>query len=103
MTITNKKSSIVDLGRISRPRLSEKAVASGKLDKFVFEVDSRSNKVEIRKALESFYGIDIARLNVINLPGKNKRNRYGYFLAKKVKKVVVTLKPGSSKPGILDQ
>lgn len=86
-----------------RPRLSEKAVTANKLDQFVFEVDGKSNKLEIRKALESYYGISIARVNIVNLPGKMKRNRFGEFLAKNVKKAVVTLKPGSSKPGILEQ
>lgn len=86
---------------IVQPRLSEKAVNLDKLNKFVFTVKKNANKIEIRKALERFYGITIAQVNVINVKGKNRN--YGKTSGKTsdFKKAIVTLTKDSKKPEIL--
>ena len=84
-----------------QPRLSEKAVSFDKLNKFVFTVKRNANKPEIKKALEKFYGIRIARVNVVNMQGKTRR--YGRSVGKtsSFKKAIVTLTKDSKKPDIL--
>jgi large subunit ribosomal protein L23 len=83
------------------PRLSEKAVGLDKLNKYVFTVKRNANKPEIRKALEKFYGIQIARVNIVNMKGKVRR--YGRTVGKtsNFKKAIVTLTKDSKKPEIL--
>lgn len=86
---------------VLQPRLSEKAVALDKLNKFVFTVKRGANKLEIRKALEKFYGITIQHVNVVNVKGKVRR--YGRSVGKTsdFKKAIVTLTKNSKRPDIL--
>jgi large subunit ribosomal protein L23 len=84
------------------PRLSEKASALGRLNKYVFKVEGKVNKVELRKALEKAYDIKIARINMISMRGKTRR--YGRTLGKMsdFKKAIVTLTPDSKKINIIE-
>ena len=56
-----------------KPRLSEKANSQQeKLNRYVFKVARKSNKLEIKKAVEEFYGVTVATVNTTVVPGKNK-------------------------------
>jgi large subunit ribosomal protein L23 len=63
---------------------------------YTFEVDPRSNKNEIRDAVESIFGVKVVRVNTMNRQGKRKR--YGYRIGKRkdTKRAVVTLAEGNS-------
>lgn len=84
-----------------RPVLSEKANAlSEKSHRFTFVVDRKANKLEVKKAVESFYGVSVAEVNTVVVPAK-KRTRYtkaGFLSGRKpsYKKAVVTLADGES-------
>jgi large subunit ribosomal protein L23 len=79
------------------PRLSEKAGLLNRLNKYVFKVEGKANKIELRKAIEKAYGVKIARINMVNVQGKVRR--YGRTLGRTsgFKKVIVTLTPDSKK------
>ncbi|MDD4956103.1 MAG: 50S ribosomal protein L23 [Candidatus Omnitrophica bacterium] len=62
-------------------------------NKYVFRVDKRANKVEIRKAVEEIYKVKVKSVNVMNVNGKKKRVRYHIGNTPSWKKVIVTLKP----------
>ena len=66
---------------ILRPVLTEKAY-DGLADKrYVFEVAIGANKIEIKQAVEAVFGVKVASVNTINVPGKATRGRtcrYGY-------------------------
>ena len=49
------------------PRLSEKATSLVTQNKYIFRVSTHVNKVELKKALEKWYGVKIASINVINV------------------------------------
>lgn len=87
---------------IVQPRLSEKAVALDKLNKYVFTVRKSANKIQIRKALEKFYGITIAQVNVVNIEGKTRRYGSTHGKMSDFKKAIVTLTKNSKKPEILE-
>jgi large subunit ribosomal protein L23 len=56
-----------------RPILTEKANAQQeKLRRYAFKVSKRANKLEIKKAVEAFYGVTVTSVNTIVAPGKNK-------------------------------
>lgn len=88
---------------VRRPRLTEKATRlreesarrthSG--ETFVFDVDPRANKIQIRAAVEEVFGVQVAHVRTVNVAGKKRR--YGRFegLRASRKKAYVTLKPGS--------
>ena len=64
-------------------------------NKYLFEVDRDSNKVEIRKAVEEIYNVSVKSVNIINVKGKKKRVRYHQGMTAGWKKAIVTLKPES--------
>ncbi len=85
-----------------RPRLSEKSVALNALNKFVFVVKKDANKIEIRKALEKFYNITIATVNIVSVQGKARRYGSTQGKTRNFKKAIVTLTKDSKKPAILE-
>jgi large subunit ribosomal protein L23 len=84
-----------------RPVLTEKV--NGQMEKsgrYTFQVDKNANKLEIKKAVEEFYGVKVADVNTVIVPGKNK-TRYtkaGFLKGVKpaYKKATVTLAEGDS-------
>ena len=82
-----------------RPVLTEKVnLQMEKSGRYTFEVDKRSNKLEIKKAVEEFYGVKVTDINTVVVPGKNK-TRYtkaGFLQGVKpsYKKAIVTLAEG---------
>ena len=58
-----------------RPVISEKSY--GLMDKgaYVFIVDPRASKVEIREAVEDAFSVRVKSVNTLNRSGKRKRNR----------------------------
>ena len=58
-----------------RPVISEKSY--GLMDKgaYIFVVDPRASKVEIREAVEQAFSVKVASVNTLNRKGKRKRNR----------------------------
>jgi len=63
--------------------------------KYLFQVDRRSTKIDIRKAIESIYKVKVQDVNTIIVPGKKKRVRQALGRTPDWKKAVVTLKQGS--------
>lgn len=63
---------------------------------YTFEVDPRSNKEEIRDAVEKVFGVRVLRVNTMNRRGKTKRTGYKLGRRKNVKRAIVTLAPGDS-------
>ena len=82
------------------PRISEKANSLLRQNKYVFNVQSGANKVEIKKAVESAYKVRVIQVNILNTEGK-KRN-YGRMSGRMsdFKKAVVTLKTGDKIEGV---
>lgn len=77
-------------------RLTEKAtLLTEKGNAYVFQVDSRANKLEIRAAVEKVFGTKVARVNTCNYAGKKKRQRrMEYGRRPHWKKAIVTLREG---------
>ena len=70
------------------------AGAAGK--KYVFEVAKDAGKVEIKKAVEEIFGVKVAAVNTLTVPGKEKRMGAGRpGMTKTWKKAYVQLTPDS--------
>ena len=65
-----------------------------KQNKFLFEVDSKANKVEIRRAIEEVFKVKVLAVNTSNVQGKWKKVRMIPGRTSAWKKAVVTLKAG---------
>ena len=84
-----------------KPILSEKANRqSEKENRYSFVVDRKANKLEIKKAVEEFYGVQVANVNTSVVPGKakSKYTKAGYITGRKPakKKAVVTVAEGET-------
>ena len=84
-----------------KPVLSEKANAQQeKLRRYAFKVAKKANKLEIKKAVENFYGVTVVDVNTATNPGKNKTRftKSGYIKGQKssYKKAFVTLAVGDT-------
>ncbi len=62
-----------DYDIIIRPILSEKVYAGIPNKKYAFVVDKRANKTEIKKAVETVFGVKVRSVNTSNVDGKLKR------------------------------
>ena len=84
-----------------KPLLTEKANAQQeKLRRYAFKVDRRANKLEIKKAVEEFYGVSVVDVNTAVVPGKNKARytKAGFIQGMKgaYKKALVTVSAGET-------
>lgn len=80
---------------IIRPIITEKTMADMEEDKYTFEVAKKSNKSEIKKAIEEIFSVKIAKVNTMNMTGKVKRQGMNVGKRPDWKKAIVTLAPGS--------
>jgi large subunit ribosomal protein L23 len=84
-----------------KPILTEKANAQQeKLRRYAFKVHRKANKLEIKKAVEEFYGITVVDVNTSVVPGKAKSRstKAGLIQGRKpaYKKAMVTIAEGEN-------
>lgn len=84
-----------------KPILTEKANSQQeKLRRYAFKVNYKANKLEIKKAVEAFYGVSIVDVNTVVVPGKNKTKftKAGFIKGVKpsYKKAYVTVAEGET-------
>jgi len=58
---------------IIRPIITERAMDGAADKKYVFEVAKTAGKIEVKKAVEEIFGVKVASVNTLNVPGKAKR------------------------------
>lgn len=79
---------------IIRPVVTEKSMNLLTDDKYTFVVDKKSNKTEIKNAIESIFKVKVAKVSTMTVKGKPKRmGRYEGRTSDR-KKAIVTLQPG---------
>jgi len=81
---------------IIEPIVSEKSYALLDQNVYTFEVSPDANKVEIRQAVESNFGVRVTNVNTLNRQGKKKRNRRDGKVGKRPdrKRAIVSLAEG---------
>ncbi len=81
---------------ILKPVVSEKSYNLADEGKYTFIVDPRSNKTEIKNAIQSIFGVTVESVNTVNRKGKTRRTRQGQGKRKDVKRAIVSLAPGQT-------
>ena len=77
---------------IKRPVITEQSMAQTEMKRYTFEVAKDANKIEIAKAVEEIFGVKVAKVNTINMYGKEKSvGRYPAGRRPARKKAMVTL------------
>lgn len=80
---------------IKRPVITERTTDMMASKRYVFEVDLRANKTEIKKAVEAIFKVKVSKVNTLRMPAKPKRyGRYSGYTSE-WKKAVVQLTPES--------
>ena len=79
---------------LETPHISEKATDLTKQNKYVFRVFPKSNKKEIKKAVEDIYGIDVLDVKTIKIPRKKKMRGRVAGWKKGYKKAIVKIEKG---------
>ncbi len=79
---------------IKQAWITEKASNLSGFRKYIFIVDNKANKSEIKKAIKSIYGVKVINVNIINTKGKAKRLGRSLGRTSSYKKTIVTLKEG---------
>ena len=83
---------------IVKPIITEKmSNLEEKLGRYGFIVENSANKVQIKKDVESTYGVTVESVNTMRYAGKAKRNRKTWAMygrTRSFKKAIVTLKEG---------
>lgn len=77
------------------PVVSEKSYGLIDEGKYTFLVDPRSNKTEIKLAVESIFSVKVDSVNTLNRVGKRKRTKFGWGARKATKRAIVSLKEGT--------
>ena len=80
---------------IKRPIVSEKSTMQKEVsNQLSFEVDKKANRIEIKKAIQSLFSVQVDAVRTLQIKGKYKQR--GRIIGKRRdwKKAIVTLKPG---------
>ena len=81
---------------IKAPIITEQTAQLGEnLKQVVFKVDLSANKLEIKKAVEELFKVEVIKVTTSVVKGKTKRNRTGTYKRSNYKKAFVTLSQDS--------
>lgn len=76
---------------IKKPVLTEKSYEGIPAKKYVFVVDERADKTQIKAAVEQIFGVTVEKVNVVNVRGKYKRQGRTEGYTSRFKKAYVKL------------
>ena len=86
---------MIDYGIIRRPLVTEKtSIQKEQSNQITFEVDRKANRIEIKRAIERIFKVNVAHIRTMQVKGKKKQR--GRIIGKRRdwKKAIVTLLPG---------
>lgn len=89
---------------LKKPVMSEKSNKLREARKqYVFAVDLKASKTDVSRAIETVYGVKVAKVQTLITRGKVRRKGAHVSLGSKTKKAVVTLVAGGKLPLFEDQ
>ncbi|MCS7174559.1 50S ribosomal protein L23 [Pseudothermotoga sp.] len=79
---------------IIRPMVTEKTTLARENRKYVFEVNLKANKHQVRNAVEKLFNVKVEKVNILLMKPKPKRRGLFEGDTRRWKKAIVTLKEG---------
>ena len=76
---------------ILKPVVTEASMDNMQEKKYTFKVAKNANKIEIKKAAEELFKVEVESVNTMNMRGKNKRMGYHVGKTASFKKAIITL------------
>ena len=87
---------------IIRPLITERTTELMEQNKYTFIVDRNSNKIDIKRAIEEIFGVQVESVNTLNFKGKKRRlGRYPEGFRPGFKKAIIKLTEESKQIDIL--
>jgi large subunit ribosomal protein L23 len=80
---------------IIKPVISEQSMEDAQVKKYTFKVAVDANKTEVKNAVEEIFDVEVAKVNIMNVVGKQKRMGRNVGMTAASKKAIVTLTEGS--------
>ena len=80
---------------IITPVITEQSMDVAVDKKYTFKVAPTANKTQVKLAVEEIFGVEVAKVNIINYDGKLKRMGRFAGYTPSYKKAIVTLTPDS--------
>ena len=82
---------------LKKPVITEKSeILRREFNKYVFKVDRRATKTDIKKAVEKMFEVTVLSVNILNIKPEKARHGQKEYLTKPEKKAIVALKAGDS-------
>jgi large subunit ribosomal protein L23 len=79
---------------LRRPLITEKNAVLQMEGKYAFEVAGEATKLQVKQAVELAFKVKVNRVNVMTMPGKERRIGRRNVRKPSWKKAIVTLQPG---------
>ncbi len=79
---------------IRRPIVTEKSMRGTTIGKYTFEVDRTSPKPVIRDAVQRLFRVRVTKVNVLTIPGRQRRRGQHRYQEPALRKAIVTLAAG---------
>lgn len=79
---------------LKAPHITEKSTDLTRKNQYTFLVLEKANKVEVRKAIEDIYNVEVTDVKMINVPAKRRRLGRTLGWKKGYKKAIVKVKEG---------
>lgn len=76
---------------IIKPVISERSMDDAQEKKYTFKVAVDANKTQVKLAVEEIFGVEVAKVNIMNVNGKLKRMGRNVGRTAASKKAIVTL------------
>ena len=76
---------------ILKPVISEQSMEDAQAKKYTFKVAVDANKTEVKNAIEEIFDVEVAKVNIMNVVGKQKRMGRSVGYRPDWKKAIVTL------------
>jgi large subunit ribosomal protein L23 len=79
---------------LRRPVITEKSTMLGESGQYVFEVARVSNKIEVKRAVEEIFKVNVRAVNIVHVHPKMRRMGKSRGMTTAWKKAIVSLKEG---------
>ncbi|MGC8784599.1 MAG: 50S ribosomal protein L23 [Armatimonadota bacterium] len=80
---------------ILHPVITERSTDNARMGRYTFAVAPDANKIDIKRAIEAIYRVNVLKVNVMNVRGKRRRiGRMPVGETAGWKKAIVTVQPG---------
>lgn len=80
---------------VIRPVITEKSMTDTGMKKYTFEVHKDSTKIDIKRAVEELFGVEVQKVNTLHVRGQLRRQGRTQGYTRSWKKAVVTLTDNS--------